>query len=783
MSVDAKRVQAVFLAAVEIADTAKRTAYLEQECNSDPDLRQRVEGLLKAHVAPASILAGPVVAPIEGTSNCTLPLDADQALPFTSNRPQESATMDTGSIEDEGPSPLEILQLSTKPGSLGRLGHYEVLEVLGEGGFGTVVKAYDEKLHRMIAIKIMSPRLAATSPARKRFLREARSSAAIRHENIVDIHAIEEQPIPFLVMEYVAGETLQQRLDRVGPFDSLEVLRIGVQIAHGLAAAHAMGKIHRDIKPANILLENGIDRVKITDFGLARAADDASLTQSGLIAGTPMYMAPEQAQGVSLDHRADLFSYGSVLYVMCSGRPPFRASTTLAVLKRVADDTPRAIREIIPEVPEWLCDIITKLHAKNPNERFQSAQEVAGVLSKYLSELQVHGKVQSLVQTTPKQAVESMPTATPTRDIASFPSVPPRPRRRLVIAAAVLLCIIVGVSMTEATGVTRLRATVIRIFTPDGTLVVETNDPGVKVTIEGDGGLIITGAGLEEIRLRPGSYKVHADRDGKKVLLDRELVSISKGGREVVKVKLEAPPVAAKTANVKTTELTPEEIRERQAAEVLLRKGASVSLWSADFKAYLLEKPGQSWPAGTWHVHEVFANRLPALTPADLFALRDFPRLRGLNVTASLITTAAVLDQVEGGGVAELRLSGVPTTSKDVARIAGMKNLSALYLWGAGLSDDDIAPIANLPLLSDVNVGGNRITDESMKQLARLPLKRLYVSHTKVTDVGLAWLHSCQNLMVLKVSDTGVTAEGVASLQKALPNCEVEWVKDKEKGK
>src|SRR5207253_10229661 len=135
---------------------------------------------------------------------------------------------------------------------------------------GIVVRAFDEKLHRTVAIKIMSSQLTVTSPARKRFLREGRSSAAIRHENVVDIHAIEEQPIPFLVMEYVAGETLQQRIDRTGPLDTLEVLRIGVQIAHGLAAAHAMGKIHRDIKPANILLENGVDRVKITDFGLAR---------------------------------------------------------------------------------------------------------------------------------------------------------------------------------------------------------------------------------------------------------------------------------------------------------------------------------------------------------------------------------------------------------------------------------------------------------------------------------------------------------------------------------
>jgi hypothetical protein len=181
-------------------------------------------------------------------------------------------------------------------------------------------------------------------------------------------------------MEFIAGETVQQRLDRVGPLDPAEVVRIGRQIAAGLAAAHATGLIHRDIKPSNILLESGADRVKITDFGLARAADDASLTQSGVIAGTPMYMAPEQAKGETIDHRADLFSLGSVVYACLSGRPPFRASTTLAVLKRVAEDTPRPIREIIPEAPEWLCAIIARLHAKNPADRYQTAAEVAEVL-------------------------------------------------------------------------------------------------------------------------------------------------------------------------------------------------------------------------------------------------------------------------------------------------------------------------------------------------------------------------------------------------------------------
>lgn len=278
---------------------------------------------------------------------------------------------------------LTFLGPATRPGSLGRLGHYEVLEVLGRGGYGIVLKAFDEVLHRVVAVKVLAPEMAATSPARKRFLREARASAQVRHDNVVQVHAIEETPLPYLVMEYIPGETLQQRMDAVGPVPPEEAVQIGVQIARGLAAAHETGLIHRDVKPANVLLEAGPEkRAKLTDFGLARAADDASLSQSGTVAGTPLYMAPEQARGEPLDHRADLFSLGSVLYAMVTGRPPFRAENRIAVLKRVCEDTPRPPRQIIPEVPRWLCDVIANLHAKDPAKRFQSAREVVEALTR-----------------------------------------------------------------------------------------------------------------------------------------------------------------------------------------------------------------------------------------------------------------------------------------------------------------------------------------------------------------------------------------------------------------
>ena len=215
------------------------------------------------------------------------------------------------------------------PAMLGRLGGYEISGVVGAGGMGVVLKAIDKSLDRTVAIKVLAPHLAASGAARKRFAREAKAAAAVLHPNVIAIHSVSnDEALPYLVMPYLRGTSLQKRLDEEGPLSLHEILRIGSQIAAGLAAAHAQGLVHRDIKPANILLEQGVERVAITDFGLARAVDDATITHSGVIAGTPQYMSPEQARGEPVDGRSDLFSLGSVLYSICTGRPPFRAETS-----------------------------------------------------------------------------------------------------------------------------------------------------------------------------------------------------------------------------------------------------------------------------------------------------------------------------------------------------------------------------------------------------------------------------------------------------------------------
>jgi hypothetical protein len=445
--------EVIFHAARDIPDPDRRRQYVREACGGDLARIALVEALLAAADAPDSLQDRPPARP---------PADATRT---ESSMPEEDL-------------PLEFLTPSEKPGSLGRLRHYEVQEVIGRGGMGVVLRAFDEELHRVAAIKVMAQQLATNATARKRFKREAQAVAAVIHDHIITIHAVAEaNGLPYLVMHYVAGLSLQQRLDRDGPLELQEILRIGMQTALGLAAAHDQGLVHRDIKPANILLENGVERVKITDFGLARAAADADLTQSGTVAGTPQYMSPEQAEGKTIDQRTDLFSLGSVLYAMCTGRAPFRASGAIAVLKRVCEDAPTPIRESNPQIPDWLVEIVDKLHAKDPSQRYQSAAEVAELLGRHLAQVQHPSVVGQVAHVLPEPKAGSRP---PTR-------------RRLAIAAAVLVCLFAGLSLTEVAGVTNLRATLIRLFTPDRPHGVETDDPAVKMTVEGAGAFVLLG--------------------------------------------------------------------------------------------------------------------------------------------------------------------------------------------------------------------------------------------------------------------------------------------------
>ncbi len=278
---------------------------------------------------------------------------------------------------------LSFLEPASDSAYLGRIAHFDVMRVLGRGGMGLVLEAFDSRLQRNVALKVLDPELAGDDVARQRFCREARAAASITHENVVAVHQVEKSggdALPYLVMQLITGESLEQRLAREKQLPIREIVRIGMQAAQGLAAAHALGMIHRDVKPGNILLESSSDRVKLTDFGLAHVAEDVKLTRTGFVSGTPMYMAPEQALGETSDHRSDLFSLGAVMYEMCAGKPPFSGNSALAILKQIADGKHRPLRELNPAIPEWLAGTIDRLLAKKPADRVQTAAQLAELL-------------------------------------------------------------------------------------------------------------------------------------------------------------------------------------------------------------------------------------------------------------------------------------------------------------------------------------------------------------------------------------------------------------------
>lgn len=259
------------------------------------------------------------------------------------------------------------------------IGQYEIIEEIGRGGMGTVYKAYQRSLNRYVAIKILPLSKAQDPEFVERFYREARTAAALKHPNILPVYdAGSTEDFYYIVMGYAEGGTLED-LIRMGPLDIEIAIKIVVQLAEALEYAHSKGVIHRDIKPSNILLDEE-GRPLLSDFGIAKALEGTKLTQTGIIIGTPEYMSPEQGQGKKIDHRSDIYSLGVVLYEMLTGQLPFKADTPMGIIYKHISEPPPPIRKLRPDVPKWLEEIIMKALAKNPEDRFQKARDLAQAL-------------------------------------------------------------------------------------------------------------------------------------------------------------------------------------------------------------------------------------------------------------------------------------------------------------------------------------------------------------------------------------------------------------------
>lgn len=276
-----------------------------------------------------------------------------------------------------------------------QIGHYEIIEKLGEGGMGMVFKARDTRLDRFVALKVLPPEKLAAPDQKRRFAREAKAASSLNHPNIITIHDIgEEGGVDYIVMEFVSGKTLDQIIPMNGmPHD--KALKYAIQIADALATAHNAGIIHRDLKPSNIMVDED-DRVKVLDFGVAklldRPQDDSETiagtlleTEQGAIVGTVAYMSPEQALGRKLDGRSDIFSMGLILYQMLTARHAFEGSTKISILAAILHADPLPIRQLIDDLRPDLEKVIQACLYKDPGQRFQQAGELCQALKNLLA--------------------------------------------------------------------------------------------------------------------------------------------------------------------------------------------------------------------------------------------------------------------------------------------------------------------------------------------------------------------------------------------------------------
>ena len=720
---------------------------------------------------------------------------------------------------------FEFLAPARAADEIGWLGGYRILEVLGRGGMGIVFLAEDPKLGRHVALKVMLPRIAADPTAKDRFLREARAAARLKSDHIVTIYQVDEtNGVPHLAMELLEGQPLDDVLRFEQPLSVAQILHIGRDIATGLAAAHEKGQIHRDIKPANLWLEGKLStrfRVKILDFGLARAAlDDSHITHSGAIVGTPAFMAPEQARGDKVvDARADLFSLGCVLYRLCTGEVPFKAESTLGTLMAVAMQDPVAPEMLNQSVPSELSRLIMQLLEKNPDRRPKSARDVIARIVEIERSLPTSNDV---------SATSSSATCEISAD-ATIPAYPALAASRGLRNPLPLILALVGVSSVF---LTVIAGTIFYWQMPHGGLVrIECNDPSIKVAFN-NGELKVTGAYKEPITIKPGKVDLRIVKKGAKgddFEFQTDKLIVNKGDKivlriEVVDGKVQIVQSGRGVLDSKLLPVSPETIAvsdpDRAAAKWILAIGGKVQLNGAD--PWIEDTTGL--PEEKFSVTEINLVANPYVTDSGLAHLKDLSKLTMLNLDSSNVSDAGlehfrnlkaltVLNMyganVSDEGVVHLqdlqelrRLGlggGTKVTDAGLVRLKTLRKLTNLFLDGTRVTDAGLHHLKDLKHLTELDLGATAVTDaglvhlKDIKKLNSLSLHHtqatdatlkllksvpamtiLNLDGTKVTDRGLENLHALKSLQILYIRNTRVTREALKHFHAAVPSCKIE---------
>ncbi|WP_020472736.1 serine/threonine-protein kinase [Zavarzinella formosa] len=683
------------------------------------------------------------------------------------------------SSNDRGLSPAKYLGPPKHPDELGTLGRYRVLKQLGAGGMGAVFLGFDEALERKVALKVMLPHHAARPTAKERFKREAKAAAKVKSDHVINLYEVDEAGgVAFISMEYLQGQPLDEFLKKNGNPTIAQILRIGREVATGLADAHALGLVHRDIKPANLWLEAPKGRVKILDFGLARQqADTTQLTQSGAVVGTPAYMSPEQARGKPLDGRSDLFSLGGVLYRLCTGRLPFAGNNQMEVLTRLAMDDPTPVRSLNSSVPEPLARIVEKLLAKNPGDRYASADDVvraigaiestaSGTSLRSAAPIHVAAQAESVfahLQDSSTQQADS-PGLTVTRK----PKAPLKKKTPWLLvgglAAGVVVVLVAAIALFSK-------------FQPKP----EEKRPEPEIIEHKEKSPIVAKAKDLE-KKDAGFAQTDPERKAASLLnLHATLTLKMADGATITTDK--GSPLPAGNFVVTKVVFPAGDYPKPFVANVLIPAFADMAALEVfdDFHFHIKTTDAElSKLAGTPAAKSLTQLNLGFdLNAACLDSLRKFPKLTkfgcyGREMTDSLFEILAA----DHPNLVSLSLGSV----KDIQAGKGLRAAARLPLGFLGLamirSLDPAAAkiIAEMPMLHFLNLNDSKVTDPIVRELsASRSIDLLSLSGTPITDDGLTALQGLKSLKTLEVKKTQVTAAGIAKFRAARPNVTVRW--------
>ena len=441
---------------------------------------------------------------------------------------QRTPTADAEVIADRAAEILRCVRPAED--SLGKLGDYTLLRLIGAGSTGVVFQAIDETLERTVALKVLRPSLGEIS--RNRFLAEAKLAASIEHVNVVTIFQVGQvDRLAFMAMPWQPGQTLESLLASGEQLDDNRIIEIICQVAAGLDAAHQKQLVHRDIKPANLWICEDDQLLKILDFGLARISDDnPNLTATGMLAGTPNFMSPEQTRGLELDGRSDLFSLGCVLYRLLTGKLPFGSPTVLATLSSIQSHTPVPPAELNQDTNQDLSDLTMCLLKKQPVNRPQSAPQTIELLTTPRDQWPIAIPSYSSANVGGSEANESSVarpvTASSGRNWSSW------------IPAVVGLLLLGGFGWFLANQI-------IRISTPEGEVVIETSDENVEVEVRQEGKVvdIIDTKTQQSFSLKSGTYSFNAKAtDGEtsnSFTIEPKTLTMHRGDKVIVKVTVD----------------------------------------------------------------------------------------------------------------------------------------------------------------------------------------------------------------------------------------------------